>query len=133
MPDFAKALHQLRPTARQRRLFQADNNPVSSLARQLSFLKSRFLPSERASIDGDEEVTALGRHLVIRSHCDHEHYHGKVRLSRFSVGDLQRFMTLMRHKASASERDHLVFLDTETTGIQGGTGMVPFLVTQSNG
>lgn len=126
MPDFAKALHHLRRPP-QRRLFQSDN-PVSSLARQLSFLKSRLLPAERATIEGDEEVTPLGRHLVIRRQCDSEHYHGKVRLGRFSVTDLERFLALMKHPASAGERDQIVFLDTETTGIQGGTGMVPFLV-----
>ena len=129
MPDFAKALEQLRPRRSARRRVESDN-PVSSLARQLSFLKSRlpFLPSEPASLDGDEEVTQLGRHLVIRNSCDDAHYHGKVRLTRFSVTDLQRFMTLMKHRATATDRDSIVFLDTETTGIQGGTGMVPFLV-----
>jgi len=128
MPDFAKALNQLKPAkSSQRRLFQTDS-PVSSLARQLSFLKSRFLPQERATIDGDEEVTTLGRHLIVRSSCDEHHYHGKVRLGRLSITDLQRFMILMKHKASVADRDSIVFLDTETTGIQGGTGMVPFLV-----
>jgi uncharacterized protein YprB with RNaseH-like and TPR domain len=127
MPDFAKALHHLRPEPRRRR-FQMDNNPVSSLARQLSFLKARLLPPERAAIEGDEEVTPLGRHLLIRRSYDNEHYHGKVRLGRFSVTDLEHFMILMKQKSGAASRDEIVFLDTETTGIQGGTGMVPFLV-----
>jgi uncharacterized protein YprB with RNaseH-like and TPR domain len=127
MPDFTKALNQLQSAKAQRRLFQTDN-PVSSLARQLSFLKSRLLPQERLTIDGDEETTTLGRHLIVRSSCDEHHYHGKVRLGRLSIPDLQRFMSLMKHKASVAERDSIVFLDTETTGIHGGTGMVPFLV-----
>ena len=129
MPDFAKALEQLRPRRSGKRRSESDN-PVSSLSRQLSFLKSHlpFLPSEPSTIEGDEEVTALGRHLVIRNSCDDAHYHGKVRLGRFAIADLQRFMTLMKHSAMADNRDSIVFLDTETTGIQGGTGMVPFLV-----
>ena len=126
MPDFAKALNQLQPKP-QRRLFPTDN-PVSSIARQLSFLKARFLPPEPAGIGGDEETTTLGRHLVVRSFCDEHHYHGKVRLGRLSIADLQRFLVLMKHKAGVTERDSIVFLDTETTGLQGGTGMVPFLV-----
>jgi len=129
MPDFAKALRHLRPREKQQRLLPIDN-PVSSLARQLSFLKahSPFRRVEHASIEGEEETTALGRHLVIRSAYDDDHYHGKVRLGRFSVADLQRFMTLTKQKGSVEDRNSIVFLDTETTGIQGGTGMVPFLV-----
>jgi hypothetical protein len=37
-------------------------------------------------------------------------------------------MALMKQKGSGCSRDDMVFLDTETTGIQGGTGIVPFLV-----
>jgi hypothetical protein len=67
MPDFSKALRQLRPgESAQRRLFQSEN-PVSSLVRQLAFMKSDTL---RRSVGdtffaGTEEVTPLGRHLVI--------------------------------------------------------------------
>jgi uncharacterized protein YprB with RNaseH-like and TPR domain len=80
------------------------------------------------SLDGAEEVTPLGRHLVVRKVYGDDHYHGIVRLSRFSCADLERFMTLMKKKGCVASRDRIVFLDTETTGIQGGTGMVPFLV-----
>jgi len=36
-------------------------------------------------------------------------------------------MTVMHEKETVPDRDSIVFLDTETTGMQG-TGMVPFLV-----
>jgi uncharacterized protein YprB with RNaseH-like and TPR domain len=130
MHSFKKALEQLRPKeSPQRRLFQSDS-PVSSIGRQLAFLKSRVLPHVYAAdlIDGIEETTAFGRHLVIRDVYGDDHYHGKVRLARFSCADLRQFMTLMKTKGSVSDRDRIVFLDTETTGIHGGTGMVPFLV-----
>jgi uncharacterized protein len=130
MPDFVKALKQLRPRRSSQLRVDTSDNPVSSLARQLSFLKSRlpFLLPEPSSIEGDEEITELGRHLVIRNSYDDAQYHGKVRLARFALADLQRFVTVMKHKATAADRDGIVFLDTETTGLQGGTGMVPFLV-----
>lgn len=130
MPDFTKALDQLRPKKPSRRRLAQSDNPVSSISRQLSFLKSRlsFLAPQPSSIAGDEEVTDLGRHLVVSNSCDDAHYHGKVRLGRLAIADLQRFMTLMKHKGEAANREEIVFLDTETTGIQGGTGMVPFLV-----
>ena len=130
MPDFSKALQQLRPReSPQRQLFQADN-PVASLSRQLAFLKSRPVSSRlpEEPIQGIEEVTPLGRHLLIRNIFDAGHHHGSVRLNRLSPAELQRFMNLMRGKGSVTDRGAVVFLDTETTGIQGGTGMVPFLV-----
>jgi len=130
MPDFSKALRQLRPgESAQRRLFQSES-PVSSLVKQLAFMKGN---SSRRSVGdtgfaGTEEVTPLGRHLVIRNVYGDDHYHGNVRPTRFSCADLQRFMALMKTKGSVVSRDAIVFLDTETTGLQGGTGMVPFLV-----
>src|SRR5688572_24506112 len=129
MPDFSKALRHLRPKESQRQLFQGDN-PVSSLTRQLGFLRmqSPARVEDAVQIEGTEEVTSLGRHLVIRATYEDDRYHGNVRLGRFSCVDLQRFLCLMRRRETVASRDSLVFLDTETTGIQGGTGMVPFLV-----
>jgi uncharacterized protein YprB with RNaseH-like and TPR domain len=128
--DFSNALRHLQPReSRQQLLFQAEN-PVSSLIKQLAFLKrhSPKQPTDIPSPDGVEESTPLGRHLVVRETYGDDHYHGNVRLGRFSCADLQRFMTLMKTKGSVASREGIVFLDTETTGIQGGTGMVPFLV-----
>src|SRR5207247_1760285 len=78
--------------------------------------------------EGSVESTTLGSHYLIRATYAHDYFHGKVRLNRFSSEDLRCLMTLMREKGSVPERDRIIFLDTETTGIQGGTGMCPFLV-----
>jgi uncharacterized protein len=131
MPDFGKALQQLRPKqSPQGLLFQADN-PVISLVQQLAFLKSRPVRqcvSEAVAPDGVEEITPFGRHLAIRRIYGPHDYHGNVRLSRFSCSDLQRLSDLMKGTPAIPHRDSIVFLDTETTGLHGGTGMVPFLV-----
>ena len=37
-------------------------------------------------------------------------------------------MQLMKHRGTACERERIIFLDTETTGMQGGTGICPFLI-----
>jgi uncharacterized protein YprB with RNaseH-like and TPR domain len=131
MPDFGKALSQLRPKeSPQRLLFQSDS-PVASLGQQLAYLKSRTsrqCVTEAVAPDGIEEITPFGRHLAVRKIYGADEYHGNVRLGRFSCSDLQRLSTLMKGKASVPHRDSIVFLDTETTGLHGGTGMVPFLV-----
>jgi len=137
VPDFAKALRQLRPIPFAERpqghLFQS--SPPESLSQQLDYLKKRnpvptrnsgLLPSEELP-QGREEVTPYGRHYVVRNVFDGGYCHGKVRLGRFSCGDLRQLMLVMHEKGSVPERDSIVFLDTETTGMQGA-GMVPFLV-----
>src|SRR6185503_2684515 len=52
----------------------------------------------------------------------------KIRLSRFSTKNLLRLMQLMKQRAPVADRDRIIYLDTETTGVQGGTGICPFLV-----
>jgi len=138
MPDFAKSIRQLRPfplkDEPQRHLFQADS-PAVSLSQQLQYLKTRHPAPQTGSSsveslalpDGQEEITPFGRHYVVREVFDGEHIHGKVRLSRFSCPDLSQLMAVMQEKESVPDRDSILFLDTETTGMQG-TGMVPFLV-----
>src|SRR5262252_7297851 len=117
MGDFSKALRRLRTKdSPQRPLFHAES-PVSSLGRQLAFIKSQpHRIGEIACLDGTEDITQLGRHLVLRNTYADDHYHGKVRLSRFSPMDLDRFMALMNEEGSGCSRDDMVFLDTETTG-----------------
>ena len=77
---------------------------------------------------GEEEVTPLGRHTVLRKVYAHDYYHGKIGLGRFSCTDLKQLTTVMREKSNVPDRESILFLDTETTGIQGGSGMCPFLV-----
>jgi uncharacterized protein YprB with RNaseH-like and TPR domain len=138
MPDFAKSIRQLRPLSSkaqpQRHLFQAESSAVS-LSHQLQYLKTRHpvpLPGSNSAEsctlpEGQEEITPYGRHYIVREVLDGEHCHGKVRLGRFSCDELRRLMTVMHEKEAVPDRDSIVFLDTETTGMQGA-GMVPFLV-----
>jgi len=138
MPDFAKSIRQLRPFPQkdqpQRHLFQRDS-PAISISQQLVYLKQRHPAAQfdsssdtpHALPDGQEEITPYGRHYVVRKVFDAEHFHGKVRLGRFSCDDLRQLMTVLHEKDGVPDRESIAFLDTETTGMQG-TGMVPFLV-----
>ena len=108
-----------------------------SLSTQLGFMRNlRYVPVstgrgllEQPSLpSGSEHSNMFGRHFQVRKTFTDDYYHGIVRLSRFAVPELQRLMELMRQRATASDRDRICFLDTETTGIQGGTGMCPFMV-----
>jgi uncharacterized protein YprB with RNaseH-like and TPR domain len=131
MPNFGKALQQLRPRQSPQRLLFQPENPALSLGQQLEFLKARAprqCVAETVAVDGVEEITPFGRHLAIRKIYGRDEYHGNVRLERFSSPDLQRLAEFMNEKAPVPARDSIVFLDTETTGLQGGTGMVPFIV-----
>jgi len=77
---------------------------------------------------GEVHSNGLGSHYFIHATYADDYFHGKVRLGRLSSADLESLMRLTRHEGCAPDRDRIVFLDTETTGIQGGTGMCPFLV-----
>jgi uncharacterized protein YprB with RNaseH-like and TPR domain len=77
---------------------------------------------------GAVETTPLGSHYTIRVAHPHDYFHGKVRLSRLSPADLETFVALMHGTSHVPSRDRIVFLDTETTGVQSGAGICPFLV-----
>src|SRR5687768_11530244 len=103
MPDFGKALKQLRD--RDRQPYLSGLSPVTnfSLSTQLQFLKSRsmrtYIPTEprvrEALPTGGADSTPFGSHYTVRKSYGSTCYHGKVRLSRFSTLELQNLMQLM--------------------------------------
>ncbi len=106
--------------------------PVSprlfSIAEQLQFLRPWKETAPPALPPGEVRSNALGSHYFIHGRYPGDYFHGKVWLSRFSSSDLECLMRLMRETGSVPQRERIVFLDTETTGVQGGTGVCPFLV-----
>jgi uncharacterized protein YprB with RNaseH-like and TPR domain len=139
MPDFGRALKQLRD--RERQPFLAGMSPIArlSLSTQLQYLKARseriYVPisderSHRTLLPpGTVSSNRVGSHYVLRKSFPETYYHGTVCLSRFSPLELSELMRLMKQRTHASvDRNRIIFLDTETTGIQGGTGICPFLI-----
>src|SRR5215831_19136694 len=119
MPDFGKALRGI-----ERGLKPAATDWKSALANYMiaGFNPRSILPP------GETQSTRLGSHYLIRASYPHDHFHGKVRLNRLSSADLESLIHLMGEKTAVPHRNRIVFLDTETTGMHGGTGMCPFLV-----
>lgn len=110
---------------------------MPGFGRELDLLRrtasaSRSLPSEARSSDtlppGRVEVTAYGRHYLIERSYPDPHFHGKVRIGRFSQADFQSLLSAAGNNSTAPGRARVVFLDTETTGVQGGAGICPFLI-----
>src|SRR5215471_6768615 len=113
MPDFAKALEELK----------------RGLKPETSFLRAPLQVAHNSTLPPGEIVSnCFGSHYVIRAIYPEDYFHGKVRLSRFSSSDLEWLMRLMREMGTVPGRNRIVFLDTETTGMQGGAGMCPFLI-----
>jgi len=124
MPDFGKALRTLRRDAGA-----APSSPsLFSIAEQLRFIRSQSQAPRSVLPFGEVHSNALGSHYFMHNVYDADYFHGKVRLGRFSSPDLAGLMMLMQEKGTVPHRDRIVFLDTETTGIQSGTGICPFLV-----
>ena len=129
MTQFRKALNRLRGE---------NPSPLFSISDQLKLLKDppRTEPRRaRMSIgsmgslpDGQVESTPNGKHYVIKNSYSVDHFHGNVRLDRMSPDDMSVLLELARCPHEGLDRERIVFLDTETTGVQGGAGMCPFLI-----
>ena len=132
MTQFRKALNRLRVENRSSRI---------SISDQLKFLAEPVRPKPRhgrgggvdtpvmgSLPDGCVESTLNGRHYVITHSYPATHLHGKVRVDRMSLDDLSVLLQLARCTHKNLVRERIVFLDTETTGVQGGTGTCPFLI-----
>ncbi len=113
--------------------FESIADKLKSLGVQLGLPKSfSTTKKERYSIetviaDGYEDITSFGTTFVARKILAPGHQHGNTPLSdRVDTALIQRWA-----KFSSSETYDLrefVFLDTETSGLAGGTGTYPFMV-----
>lgn len=136
MADFGKALSRLRQDA-PLNTTSTEFTGITSLSDQLRFLRQRdasrprlLFPAtlEELLPDGNTQSGPFGSHFVSRSVYPADHFHGRHRLERFDILAFQRLLRLSKSRFTVNDRERILFLDTETTGIQGGTGMVPFLV-----
>jgi uncharacterized protein len=110
---------------------------VSDLSEVIKRLqsKSRVRPpaagraaSLEATLGGTVEETGAGRVLLVRRRFDLDHRHGRQPLSPArEIAPLPLHLLARAEPALQGER-RLLYLDTETTGLAGGTGTYAFLV-----
>jgi uncharacterized protein len=79
-------------------------------------------------LDGAFEETEHGKVLVVRRRFGLDHQHGRHALSRAGEIEPPLFGLLARVASECPGSRRLLFLDTETTGLAGGTGTYAFLV-----
>ena len=97
--------------------------------------KSRLRPpvagraaSLEATLGGTVEETGAGRVLLVRRRFDLDHRHGRQPLARArEIAPVPLHLLARAEPALQGER-RLLYLDTETTGLAGGTGTYAFLV-----
>ena len=78
-------------------------------------------------VNGYEIETVFGNVFSSNHHYSEDHIHGKVPLKPISrYGVLAQWAQAA--ELSDSRIDDFIFLDTETTGLSGGTGTMPFMI-----
>ena len=88
----------------------------------------RGRPTIEALLEGAIEETERGRLLVVRRRFPVDHRHGAQPLLAARDAAPQALALLSRAAAAPAEGRRLLYLDTETTGLAGGTGTYAFLV-----
>jgi uncharacterized protein YprB with RNaseH-like and TPR domain len=88
---------------------------------------------ERTDIDlvveGEVVSNAYGRFFRSVTDYPEDHHHGRIRLNLLADTNPEIFGLVGRDEAlTGVDLRKAVFLDTETTGLAGGAGTVPFLV-----
>lgn len=84
-------------------------------------------PSLEELLGGEEVDGSRGSFLLCRRQYPRDHCHGLVRLEQ-AVDLPSRWLSRLGRDLERMELERVVFLDTETTGLSGGTGTYAFLV-----
>ena len=98
-------------------------------ARELATLPPRRNTAIEDLVDGRFHTTSHGRCFVVEEHYELDHGHGDLPLSAFLSLVPEIVAQIGRDDGLASvDLRRSCFLDTETTGLSGGTGTMAFIV-----
>ena len=112
----------------RRRIDQAMNRRERIAPASIPKVRRNAIPLEHA-VSGEETRTPDGTFFVSRSTFNADDVHGHCRICDFTCPSMEAtaFLAGPRMSNDMSIEDGL-FLDTETTGLAGGTGTFPFLI-----
>ena len=82
----------------------------------------------RHGIDGEEHGNAFGHFLVQQHLYKNGHMHGNVPIRKLQGLDASWPVSITAGEVASADPRRWAFLDTETTGLAGGTGTCPFLI-----
>ncbi len=123
---------------RQLRRAAEKSSADRELERQLEWLRRRDqtlrpLPAQRVPqgiehyVEGCVQTNRLGEYFVARQALPFGRPYGKLRVGDVSVSDLGS-LEIFLDGGSLPDPTELIYLDTETTGLAGGTGTCAFLI-----
>lgn len=102
------------------------------LRRRLARIDARYQaepePQTRALPRGQETETALGRHWEFRELWPPHHRHGSADVGALSELPQDLLQALVNDESVSVPASRWAFLDTETSGLGGGSGAFAFLV-----
>ena len=131
--DLERKLRQLWRDSRPRNRDQELERTLEYLRRLEQPPAPRKLPAQRAPkgieeyVEGQVVKNDLGEFFLALGAFPFGRPYGKLRIGDIATADLSA-LNLFVHEAPLPEPSRLVFLDTETTGLAGGTGTCAFLV-----
>jgi len=126
-------LRQLKKASAPRDLNREMEQTLEFLRRMEKPPEPRPLPAQKAAKGIEEYVEGvlarndLGEYFIARQAFPFGRPYGKLRIGDISAADLSP-LNLLFPLASVPAPDRLIYLDTETTGLAGGTGTCAFLI-----
>lgn len=131
--NLEEKLRQLRKAAEKSSADRALERQLELLRRRVVSPVARPLPSQRVPrgiehyVEGCIESNQRGEYFLARESLPFGRPYGKLRVADVSTSDL-RSLDLFVEEAVLPDPAELVYLDTETTGLAGGTGTCAFLI-----
>ena len=131
--NLEEKLRQLRKAAEKSSADRELERQLEWLRRRTASSVTRPLPSQRVArgiehyVEGCVERNHRGEYFLARQLLPFGRPYGKLRVGDVSVTDL-RSLDLFLEDGTLPDPAELVYLDTETTGLAGGTGTCAFLI-----